>query len=135
MKPIKIEVKNEAAIVAALKLVNGKAAEHCYTSFMEIERIASWAEFNVVRLVGTKALAVGAKVTATSGDKVSSSYSKSPRAATRVVLERRATGWFLVVCVRTEVWQEGGAADRLTLTQSQADRAVCLLKRTFNTAL
>jgi len=137
MKPIKIDAKNEAAIVLALGAVNGRAEAHAYTTFPEINRIANRAESKMIGLVGAQARAVGATVTSTSGNEMCNAYAKKnhgTRPATRVVIERRATGWFLIDAQRADVWQQGGGADVLTLTQAQADCAVSRLKEQFRIA-
>jgi len=137
MKPIKIELKNEGAIVLALGAVNGRAEAHAYTTFHEVARIAQAANLKISGLVGSDARAVGATVTATSGEAMSNAYAKKAfgtRPATRVVLERRATGWFLIHAERYGVYQQGGGADQMTLTQAQCDCAVARFKDQFRVA-
>ena len=46
------------------------------------------------------------------------------RAATRVTMIRRASGWFLTSVERTEVGQQGGGPGVLTLTAEQDAIAV-----------
>jgi len=135
MKPIRIESKNSAAIEAALKAVNGTAYNHCFTAFAEVLAVATDAEERVVGFVGSKARAVGATVGRTSGAAVLNAYANKcfgPRVATRVMLERRSTGWFLIDAKKAEVWQPGGGGGRIALTQSQRDLAVARFEVRFD---
>ena len=136
MKAIKIETKNSSAITAALNAVNGKAHGHTYTTFSYIGCIANAAEIKAIRLIGSRKGAIGATVISTSGDKMPNAYAKKAftRAATRVTLERRPTGWFLTSVERADVYQQGGGDDVLTLTQVQADIALARFKQAFRVA-
>ncbi len=131
MKPIRITEQNRAAIVAALANVNGKATAHTFTTYQQIEQIAAAAEKQLIGLVGSQKAAVGARFEATSGDKVANAY-KYARIGTRVKLERRATGWFLIDAMEWMLYQNGGDR-RLTLTAAQDARAVELFRAGYTT--
>lgn len=132
MKQIKITVENSAAIEAALLAANGKAHNHCFTRFEEILGIAAVAEAALIKLVGSKGYAAGAIFTQTSGDQVSKAYEKKcrERIATRIRLQRRPAGWFLIEASKSSVYREGGGSF-MSLTPAQAERAVKLLKASF----
>lgn len=121
IKPIKIDASKATAIEAALKEVNGKAFDHAYTEFWEINCIANTAEDACRYLLNVKDIP-GAKWTETSGVRCANSY-KYKRRATTVTIERRKSGWFLVAVSATEVWKEGGGPGRLTLTPAQDEAA------------
>jgi hypothetical protein len=133
MKPIKITESNKAAIEAALKEVNGTASAHTYTDFFEIENLAEAAEKQLEAVHVVKAKRAGAKWTETSGGAVAKAYSKKggTRIATRVTIERRSAGWYLVEAKKTEIWERGGGAGSLALTREQADAAVAAFKTRF----
>jgi hypothetical protein len=121
IKPIKIAESNATAIEAALKEVNGKALDHAYTEFWEINRIVHAAEAACRDILNVNGIP-GAKWTETSGGRCANSY-KYKRRATTVTIERRKSGWFLVAVSATEVWKEGGGPGRLTLTPAQDEAA------------
>ena len=121
IKPIKIAESNATAIEAALQEVSGKALDHAYTEFWEINRIVHAAEAACRDLLHVKDIP-GAKWTETSGGRCPSSY-KYKRRATTVTIERRKSGWFLVAVSATEVWKEGGGPGRLILTPEQDEAA------------
>ena len=126
MKPIKVTIANAAAIESALAAVNGKAHEHCYTGYADIQMLTESYEAGLETLGIAKARRAGAVVTSTSGDSVPSAY-KYSRVATTVRLERRATGWFLTQVSSAMIRKEGGKS-RLTLTPEQDEEAVTHLR-------
>ncbi len=132
---IKVEQKNAEIIESALKAVNGRATQHTYTGFYQIDAVAAFGEKDVLALVGSKKAAVGAVVESTSGMKVSNAYAKRARVrvGTTVTLERCATGWFLVGVAAAEIFQEGGK-DRLTLTEAQDAAAGARLRSQYRVA-
>lgn len=127
MKTIKVTKENAAAIEAALREANGKATAHTYTGYGQIAELAERAEENLLGLVAKKD-AVGAKLYATSGEKVASSY-RSQRNGTTVTLERRSTGWHLMEAKAVALFQEGGKPGQLFLTEQQSDLAVERFKK------
>lgn len=134
MKAIKITDKNSAAICAALAAVNGKATEHTWTTFGDIDYLAKVAERQLVDLVGSEKAAVGARYKATSGNKVAKAY-KYTRAGTAIILERRSTGWFLVDAVFVTLYPNTGGARVLTLTPDQDAKAIEVLRSSYLVAL
>lgn len=132
---IKVESKNSALIEEALEAVNGRAHQHAYTRFDQIEALAAFSEKDVLALVGSHKAVVGAVVESTSGGKVSNAYAKRSRVriGTTVTLERCATGWFLVGVAAAEIFQEGGKT-RLTLTEAQDAEAVRRLRSQYRVA-
>jgi hypothetical protein len=133
-KAIKIVEDNAIAIEDALKAVNGRAETHAYTEFYEVERLAEMAECELSALDLPKADRAGARWTETSGDKVPNACGKKwhGRNATRVVLERRSAGWYLLSAQKVQIGQSGSGAGRLALTQKQADEAARRLRARFD---
>lgn len=134
MKPIKITVDNVAQIEAALQAVNGRAQAHCYTTFTEIESLAETAEDSLGDLGIPKGLRHGASWNETSGGRVSNSYDRNGhrRQATRVMIERRVSGWYLTTIAKAEISQQGGGAGRLTLTADQDAEAVRRMRSSYS---
>ena len=132
MKAIKIIPDNFSTIVAALSAVNGRAAEHCYTSADEIEALAKYAECRLEHFGLPKAERPGANLYATSGAAVPNAY-KYGRKATYIVLERKGAGWYLTEVLPSNVFKEGGDR-RLRLTKAQDARAVATLRKQYSVA-
>ena len=130
MKAIKIIPDNFSAIVAALSAVNGRAAEHCYTSADEIEAAAKYAENRLEHFGLPKAERTGAKLYATSGAAVPNAY-KYGRKATYIVLERKGSGWYLTDVQPSNIFKEGGRRS-LQLTKKQDERAVATLRKQYS---
>ena len=133
MKPIRITEANKEAIEAALKEVNGAAKQHAYTGYPEVAFVLRYAEKKLASILPKKSRR-GAKWTETSGAEVSNAYSKKafePRPATSITLEHRASGWFLVGVYKTHVYQDGGGAGRLHITQQHADEAIARFASSF----
>lgn len=131
MKAIKVCEANKTAIEAALKAANGKAYDHAYTTYDEIESEANAAEKKLLALV-PKSQAPGASFASTSGNAVPNAY-KYARKATRIKLERRSAAWWLTEVEATEVYKEGGKC-RLTLTASQDAKAVSEIRARYSIA-
>lgn len=125
MKAIKISRENGAKINTILGEVNGSARSHCFSDEYDIRYVVGSCEADLIELLPSKKMAIGAKVIAVSGDEVSNAYSKKgrTRAATRITAERRATGWFLTSVERAEIYQDGGFV-QLILTEDQDCAAV-----------
>ena len=132
MKSIKIIPDNFAAIVAALSAINGRSAEHCYTSADEIEALAKYAENRLEHFGLPKAERAGARLYATSGDTVPNAY-KYGRKATFVLLERKGAGWYLTDVQPSNIFKEGGRRS-LQLTKEQDERAVATLRKQYSVA-
>ena len=118
-----IKITDTAAIDAALATANGRAGAHTYHSALAVRSIADAAETRLAEIGVPKALRAGAVVTALSGDKLPNAYKYVP-IRTRIVLTRRATGWFLTEIETTKFGAEPG--ERLTLTEAQDAAAVLL---------
>ena len=131
-KPIKIDRINAQAIEAALAEVNGKSKEHTYTDYRAIAHLADVAELGLNNINVPKKYRAGASYVSTSGDRVSSSYTKNTRTrnATKVQIDRRPSGWYLVSVERAEVFREGGG-NTLILTKDQEAKAIEALKSKF----
>jgi hypothetical protein len=94
MKHIKIAGQNAAAIVAALAVVNKNSVAHTYTTAQQIFDLAAAAEKRLSDLHINKSDRPGAAYASTSGGAVPNAY-KYSRIGTSVLLERRASGWWL----------------------------------------
>jgi hypothetical protein len=132
MKPIRITPKNTAAIEAALAATNGKAVEHTFTTIAQVMREVAQAEYQLIDLLGTKAHFVGAKYAIESGERVANAY-KYSRRTTRVIIEWRATGAFLVHVAESTAWTRPDAPI-LTLTPEQDAQAAEHLRRKYRVA-
>ncbi len=132
MKTYRIEAKNAAAIESALRQVNGRAEQHAYTTFGEIERLAAVAEERLLELVYKKD-APGAAYRKTSGGRVPSSYI-GVRLGTSVRLERKTAGWYLTAVSQATLHRNGGGDGVLILTQAQDAAAVALFRKRYRVA-
>lgn len=139
MKPIKIDDKatNLNAIERELANINGAAHQHTYSVASQIAQIAEAAEEKLADLGIPAKYRTGAAFIKTSGDPVPKAYAKKSRSriATRVTLERRATGWFLAACQRTDIHADGGGKGRLILTAAQAEIARNQFEKQFCVAI
>lgn len=125
MKPIRICIENSNAIEAALKAINGRASVHAYTSMYEIEQIAIAATAALTSILPVKDH-VGAEYASTSGDKMPNAYARkgwAPRSCTRIVISRRASGWFLIDIRVEYVYPSSHGASYLRLTPDQDEKA------------
>ena len=120
MRPIKITEKNRDAIEVALREVNGRSYDHCYTDYREIVQLTVNAQALLAQLLYKKDWP-RAQWVETSGGRVANAY-KNMRNATQVTLEYRPSGWFLINIEDTRVGTEGGGPGHLYLTPEQ-DRA------------
>jgi hypothetical protein len=122
-----VKITNTAAIDAALTAANGRASTHTYHSAFTVRCIAEAAEKRLEKIGVPKAIRAGATVTALSGDKLPNAYQFTP-IRTRIILTRRATGWFLTEIETTKFGAEPG--ERLTLTEDQDNAAVAHFRKT-----
>ena len=129
MKKIRVIKEKSAAIELALAAVNGKGGGHCYTNAIDIMDIADWGEKRLSALGIRQKDMIGAQVFACSGEAVAKAY-KWSRKATRVVLERRSSGWFLISAAATEVYTRGGSVS-LAMTAAQDAVAVERFRRGY----
>src|SRR3954465_11545984 len=122
-KPIKIIIENRDAIEAALRAVNGKATAHTYTSVYAMIRLAEEAEGELVVFGLPKNLRPGATYEKQSGGYLPNAY-KNIAIATRVVIERRSSGWYLTGVQPASLFPRQNPRGYLTVTKKQADEAV-----------
>lgn len=115
---IRITTENAAAIEAALKNANGKAFDHAFTTFEDVEAVAHKAEKKLEALGLPLKSRAGAKWVETSGEAVNGSY-KFARKATTVHLIRRTAGWYLASAEQATIYKEGGKAQKIQVTKKQ----------------
>ena len=134
MKPIKIYdsvhgtdfpafEKNEAMLEEILKETNGRADTHTFAWGCQIADGANAMEKRLDDAEIPKKHRPGAKAVLDSAEVLPKAY-KWPVKTNRVVLERRATGWFVnsIVCEsKMPAHNPGYAADVLNLTKDQKE--------------
>lgn len=133
MKPIKIHPDNASAIEAALKEVNGRAYDHAYTEFSEVQRLADEAE-NYLSSIGLPiGMRSGAEWHETSGSAVSNAYARKAftRRATAVTLSRKSSSWYLVSVKGVDIRKDGGGSGVMTLTPAQDVEAIRRFKTKY----
>jgi len=118
MKAIKITPANRAKIEAALADVNGRATSFTLRWFSDVERAAKDADEQLAAL--PKADRVGAVADYTPAGPTASAYKYAAK-TTRLVLERRATGWFLNRVLEDSVYPRSGARLKITISEAQRD--------------
>jgi len=118
---IKICAENAEKINKILADVNGKATEHTYTSWIELEMLSMAAEKAALKLLSKKE-AIGAEYVSTSGAKLPNSYNH-PRKVTNIKIVRGSSAWFLVAVSSSQAWNAEGHK-RLILTAEQDRLAV-----------
>jgi len=127
--PIKITAANAAKINAALDAVNGKATSHTIRSWVLVDSIAEAAESRLAAL--PKAQRAGATLAHIPAGP-SASADKYAAQTTRIVLERRATGWFLISAARAEVYPRAPQRDVMTISPAQRDEIARRAVAEFN---
>lgn len=115
---IKIDIKNKDKIEKLLRECNGKASEHTYNTFEEIQALAKEFERKLISLLPKKSWG-GIVMDDTSGYWVSSSY-KYSRNATQVVIVRFSSGFFLQSVKQMTIWPQGG--DRYYLVSQKQNQ-------------
>lgn len=126
MKPIKLVKSNAEKINIILNEVNGRAADHTYYNYKDVEIDAAIVIGKVEKLLGGKKHNAGVVIAIESGDPVPSAY-KYTRIATRVVLECRSSGWFITYIGRVDIWKKGGEST-IHFTQAHHERATEVLR-------
>lgn len=129
---LKIDPTNTQAIEAALAKINGTALQHTFNRYAEVAAVADQAEAMLDGLSLKKSSRRGAAIKAVSGASVPLSYSWA-RQGTRIVLERRATAWYLIDLAPAKLYQRGGRQE-LRLTLDQDAEAVTKLRSTYTVA-
>lgn len=132
MKPIKITRENSAALEAALTAVNGTATKHTFGGWHQLSAAVDSAETEALGLLGAKNYLPGMEVHATSGGQTTAAY-KYSRIVTHVVLQRRASGWFLVSAHTGSLGPSQSGSARLSLTVEQAGLAMTRFAARFDT--
>ena len=127
--PIKITADNAAKINAALDAANGKATSHTIRSWVLVDSVADEAESRLSAL--PKADRKGATLTHTPAGPWASAY-KYAAQTTRIVIERRATGWFLISADRAEVYPRAPQRDVMTISTYQRDEIARRAVAEFN---
>jgi len=130
MKPIKLLAANAPALAAALAAANGKATAHTYTSPMDLFSLANDAETQLDALKIKKADRRGARFYAMSGDRLPNAYKHAIRVS-RVQIERRGAGWYLVALECAEIYPQGTRPHRLILTEQQDAAAIAALRASY----
>jgi len=123
MKPIRIADRNAGPIEEALFAVNKKHFEHAFTTYYDVWERVGKAEIRLGELIPAVKRHVGARACCISGAPVAKAY-KYRRTGTRLLLERRATGWFLVGVEPVNLWQRDGGSVTLYLAPEQDAIAV-----------
>ena len=91
---MKINIKNDAKINAALRAVNGRSASFCYTSAYEIRALADRADDMLAERGVYKKNASGSELTARMAGPTANRYKYSAN-ANSVTLLRTSGGWFM----------------------------------------
>ena len=118
MTPIKITLANAAKINAALDAANGKATSHTIRACSEVIAIADDAEARLSVL--PKSERKGATLVHIPAGPSAKSYKYAVK-TTRLRMERRATGWFLISAERAEVYPRAKQCDSMTISPAQHD--------------
>ena len=127
--PIKIAMNNAAKIWSALDAANGKAKSHTIRSAATVCDIAADAESMLSAL--PKADRKGATLVHIPAGPSASAY-KYAAATTRIVIERRATGWFLISAERAEVYPRAAQRTAMTISPAQRDEIARRAVSEFN---
>jgi hypothetical protein len=125
-----ITATNAKKIEVALAAVNGRATAHTFSTFAEIEQVATTLERKLQYLGIAKKYRVGASGTARSGGSVARSYDYA-RKATDIRIERRSNTWFLVSIDEATAYAEG-SHPWVTLTESQDAIAIANLRSAYS---
>lgn len=126
---LKFKIENAAKINALLDSVNGRASDHTYSKFSDVEVEAKYYISKIETILGGKKHCRGVKFFIQSGGEVSGGY-KYARVGTQVSLECRASGWFITNIQRADIWARGGRS-KIEFTQSHHDQAVSVLSSTY----
>lgn len=130
MKAIKIISENAEAIEKALAEVNGKSTAHTFTAAIDILHISDRAEGRLDALGIPKAERKGARFIQESGERLPARYQYKAR-TTRVVIERRASAWWLATVIPDEIYPTAKPYQQLVLTAAQDAKAIEVLRRGY----
>ena len=115
---IKIDIKNSAAIDAALENINGRATAHTFRVASEIIECARLAEAQLQSICLKKGSRSGAIATSISGGSIPNAY-KYTRITTIVILRRGSSAWFLVSLSTASSFRRTAGDTYVSLTSSQ----------------
>lgn len=116
-KPIKIIPANFGAIKAELDRVNGRATSFTITGAGDVSYVADQAEKRLAML--PKADRAGASATYTPDGPSARAYKYGSK-STRIVIERRSAGWYLVAVEEATVSPRQNERLSLSITPAQA---------------
>lgn len=128
IKPIRITTTTDVvpdgvvALQAALDAANGTATAHTYTNAAAVHRLIAKAEQKLADAGIPKGQRLGARFAAQSGpDSFAKAYQRKSRFynATKVIAERRTSGWYIVDVRRVEAWTSHGGWATIHFTDSQ----------------
>ncbi|OWY10300.1 hypothetical protein DEM26_18610 [Thioclava sp. NG1] len=114
---MRINITNTAKIEAEFASVNGKARAFTLTEAQALRAFAEDAEKQLGKVL-PKSAWKGARVTCRPAGPSASSYSYGAK-STECILERGATGWFLVACTTAQVYPKASAKCSVALTAVQ----------------
>lgn len=120
MTKIKIDIKNRAAIEAALAAVNGRATSFTITSYLDVEGYANSAEKQLAASQLPKNERSGVTAVATPAGPSANAYKYAAK-STSIRIQRGATGWFLLGVSETSVYPRQSERLSLTITPKQRD--------------
>jgi len=129
---MKIRIDDRTSAAAALGEINGRATAHTAEPWHVFDEKDA-AEKHLAALGIAKRDRVGAMREFISGGAVSNAYAKKNwggRAATRVMLLRGATHWYMTLAERSTIGQ-GGGYSRTWLTTAQRDIALDKFRAEF----
>ena len=116
---MRINLKNQEKVTAALDKVNGQAREHTF-DYSDLCAAVLEAEESRIHQILPRKNWKGMRLALRSGRPVARAY-KRERIATRVVLERGARAWFMVDISRARIIPQEGGESWLWLTEEQRD--------------
>ena len=120
MTAIKITTANAA---------NGRATSHTVRCAGDVIAIADDAEARLAAL--PKAERAGATLVHTPAGPWASAF-KYAAQSTRLIMERRSTGWFLIIAERVEVYPRAPQRDAMTISGAQRDEIARRAVAEFN---
>lgn len=126
---IAIGLVHDAKINQALLTVNGKACDHTFTRGSQIWELSKIAESRLENLGLPKKYRQGARFEAVSGEPVPNKY-KYSRHATKIILERGTSDWFLISVSRETIYASGGY-NILRVSEKQDAAIVAIVRQSY----
>jgi hypothetical protein len=118
---------DRATVEEALRIVNGNAQAHTITTFERVWEIAERAERHLDALDIRKNLRTGAVASYIPAGPAAAAY-RYPVIATKIVMERTASAWFLVDVVREKAYPK--QSSRFSLSVSD-EAAICSVEHSL----